>query len=399
MHYVVCLHADRFYVACHRAAEGIAAETPVVVHRKRVVTDACPAAARFGVRRGATLNEAKSLAPDAVAFAYDPEVYAAPARVWHDRCLPFVGRIEVADPATVFADLSEHPDPSDIAIQLRRVLTAGGMPFRMGAGPARWIAKLAAGGEARVTDAEWSLEARRNVAQPQASIAPLPIARLTPIPMQNRKRLEFLGYRTIGEVAELPLDVLRRQFGLEAHTILSAANAAWPDPVQPNHPLDAVCRVFYPEGVVEDTLTLERCLSELSARLARDLAERESEGHHLELTLEHEGMPPTVLAREFTKPLHTGTSLRSALALLAGSAAETPIVSLRAMVCDLRPVQRRQRDLLGSVAAEVRESGAVEALRSLQTTFGGDAIRAASELAVARRARVMRAWSDVTGWR
>ncbi len=399
MHYIVCLHADRFYAACHRAAEGVSAETPVVVHRKRVVYDACPAAAKLGVRSGATLNEAKSLAPDAVSYAYDPEVYAARARAWHDRCLPFVGRIEVADPATVFADLSEHPEPGDIAIQLRRVLTADGMPFRMGAGPARWIAKLAAGGEARVTDAEWSLAARRIVAQPQAYIAPLPIARLTPIPMHDRKRLEFLGYRTIGEVAELPLDVLRRQFGLEAHTILSAANAALPDPVQPNHPLDAVYRVFHPDGVVEDTLTLERCLAELSIRLARDLAERESEGHRLELTLEHEGMPPTVLSREFTKPLHTGVSLGSALALLAGSAGETPVVSLRAMVRDLRPVQRRQRDLLGSVAAEVRESGATETVRSLQTAFGDVAIRAASELAIDRRVRVMRAWSDVTGWR
>lgn len=375
--YVLWLEWEEFY-----APPGPSA----AVFRKREVLDANAEARRKGIAPGMRAPQVRSLHRECKLLNWNPDDFQAKSESWLKRCLPFSGRIEVLDQHCAAVDLSGHPQPIDIAHRLVGALER--QPFgvlKYGAGPSKWVAQLAA------TQGDLLVAPKG----PGEFLAPMPISALWSIEPQSRQRLEFLGYRTIGEVAALPQAVLKGQFGALGSEIAQAARGQGGMPLRPNYPEASLREVFCFASSVDDVQTLERTLKLLAERLSSRLDGRQS--GYLRLTLEWASGLRSPFARRFTRPLYDLATLHAALrALFAGVEFKEEVASLAITLEKLEPAQARQMAI--PVVNQKDGSAVSGAIDGLRATFGTHSVLLASEKAVPRRELVLREIRRATGW-
>jgi DNA polymerase-4 len=400
MRHILWLEWEGFY-----AAEGAGA---VAVVRDKTVLDVSQAAKRMGVRPGMDVPQLRSLAPDCRMHDWHAEEYAERQRAWLDICAEFTGILEPIDQHIAALDLTDHPNRLDITDRLiRDLVKAVRRPLKYGSAPSKWIAKLAALGN----------DLGGAVQYPEAFLAPLPVACLLPVEEAHRQRLEFLGYRSIGDVAGIPGDILRDQFGEAGLTIAQAARGGQYEPVRALYPLNSLRECFFFESPVEDWQALGAAISLLADRIDRRIEGLQSS--NVELSIESEDGTVDVYARRFTKPIHNRLSAVAALRLLldawnaslspleepggvppvaspslAGGSGPIAVAALRVTLTELEPLRQRQRPLFD---ARVRPA-AEAAVRYVQNTFGEGAIRLGSTIELPRRELVLREWRRATGW-
>jgi DNA polymerase-4 len=383
MPFTLWLELSRFYVS-----EFPDGGEPLIVIRDKSVLDVNVPAAKKGVVSGMDVRQAKALLPVKAIRKWERETHAAKQIAWLDVCTEFSGTIEPIDQHVATIDLSGHPDPFDVVGKLVGSLELKTrLPVRCGAADSRWIAKLAADHDDQ--GAAWL--------DPESFLAEIPVTELLPALPESRQRLYFLGYYTIGAVAQVPLEVLRRQFGQEALVIHAAARGRHSEPVKALYPLDSIreCLIF--EGPVDTLETIDLALRAIASRLGKRLSEQGKFGTKLRLEIETEGEGRESRLRKFTKPVADGTSALAALRLLMTDPPTVSILALRTTLHDLEKVPNRQTALLDAGRLKRPDAGA--ALHILRKTFGDTSVKLASEVEVPRRIRVLREWQSATGWR
>lgn len=376
--HVLWLEWEGFY-----ADEG--REAPTIVSREARVLDANAAARKRGIRVGMTTDEARNIVPDLVRTPWREEFYRDRQRAWLDLCVPFSSRVEAIDGHVAALDLSDHPRPHEIAETLLWSLErSSGLSLLVGSGPSKWLAALAARhpGSLRPT-AEF--------------LAPLPIELLTPIEPAQRERLVFLGYRKVGDVARLPLDALRDQFGAAGLRIYQAARGTLADPVRPNYPPDLLSVAKEFEGAVEREEALFAGVDWIAGELAERLETTGTAAKRVTLFLETEEGEHG-WSRTFTKPLASAPDLRGALSRMLTPLPRAKIVGLRVALSELGRARRVQLDTEDRRAKSDAEESVRVALQHARTVFGQTSVRLGSELAIPRWAKVRRAYRDATGW-
>jgi DNA polymerase-4 len=395
MRYLVWVELDGFY------ASVFSESAPLIVVRDRQVLDANPMARHRGVAVGQGERQAKALVDGLIARPWQADRYAELRNAWLDVCTEFTGVIEPEDQHAASLDLSGHPDPLDVAERMVRALTRLGMGHvRYGIAPSKWIAHMAA----LQQDARWSVD------DPAAFLAPLPVLGLLPIASELRERLHFLGYREIGDLAQIPLATLRNQFGDEGMRIRQAALGALFDPVAARYPEGSLRDCFIFDGPVDSSEMIENALDALAKRVGVRLAEGAWQSGKVRLTVEDEEGNRTNVERKFTKPLRCPLTTRAAFRLMVGEAtpaqtirrlqnAGSAIASIQVTLSDLEVSRRQQAALNGFVPEGVRRPPADAAIHYLRTVYGDRAVRWANEVEVPRRVQVLREWKNATGWR
>ena len=383
MHYLAFLQLEGFYVRTLQSA-GVRAANGLVIHREKRVIDADSVARERKVAVGQSLAEARALAEGASFITFDPEAYRAAQTEWLTRCAQATHRLEPADFHTAFLDLSLHPDPLRVLRNLTEILP----PFRVGLGRSRWVAEVAV--EFDRPDQTSLYDA--------LFVADLSVHRLLPATPEERDRLHFLGYRTIGDVAQIPLEVLRAQFGESAHRILSAAKGGGDAQVHAQWPPRSVSAFLAFDGPPECESVLREGLKALASDAAEELDRRDLRGDQVILHLETETGIET-RQRTFTKSLQSIGSIYTAISLTLGDLPQNPILSITLRLPELKPARRVQLELEGNGRSR-RDAEAVisAAFQHVRTVFGDGAIQVASQVVEPRRKRVLKAWRDVTGW-
>ncbi|MGV3616210.1 MAG: DNA polymerase ligase N-terminal domain-containing protein [Fimbriimonas sp.] len=380
------IEVDRFY------ALPLGEDTPLVVVRDGRVIDANENARAYGVKPGDALRDASNLIPHVKVHHWQADDYRERQAAWLDACTEFSDTIEPDDQHAAYLDLTNHPAPLDIADRAVAALQkTTGLPIRFGAGPSKWIAALATGrgiwGEA--------------VKDPGRFLAPLPVAALQALPPNVRERLHFLGYRSIGEVAELGLGHLQNQFGGETGLLIhQAATGVLTESVRATYPPNSVAdRILFPDPV--DSLeTLAFNYGRLADRLGSHLSQKGLEGSHLEFGRETEDAGWTTHAREFARPLRCERTVLTGIKAVAGACPPVDTVSgVRVRMKNLKRVQSYQPAFVGRAMADDRAVQLGRALTQLQTTFGETSVRRASEVPIERRVRVLKEWQRALGWR
>lgn len=377
MHYILYLRLPGFYARSF-SGEGMG---PIVIYRDKRVLDANGAAMAKQIFRGMPLVEAKSILDRAQWVPWREDDYREAQVAWLDQCAIFSDSIQPEEQHTAWVDLSGHPDPKSLAIRLSETLPVA----EVGAGPSRWMARLA-------SEVGIGLDGARG-----AFLSEVPTRLLSPIDPRHRERLEFLGYRTVGEVARAPLAAMRDQFGEASTMILACARGGWADPVTPLYPRDSVSARIQFEGEVDDLQTLDRGLQELARLLAERLVPNDLQSKRLILDLDYE-VGTTRLARNFTKPISGYATALSALRLMVSSPPRNPVVRLRARLENATKIKRIQRELTGRTGEEERSRSIEAAFQHVRSVFGDASVKAGGEIEIARRARVLKAWKDATGW-
>lgn len=390
MNYFFYLTVRRFYVSALEAGKPDLAGKPLVVFAGRRVLDVNEAAYQLGARVGMSLSEARASVRDATFLPWSQDEFRAAQEEVLEVCARFTDWIEPETQHSAFLDLSAHPQPHRAALELLAALDKR-HDVVCACSRLKWLAKAASLGspEGVLTDARDVLKAT----------AVLPVSRLLPAEPADRERLKRLGCRTIAEVARLPLNVLRSQFGQAGLTISQAACGGGFEPVHAAYPPASLMERTWFESPIESLDLLAIGVVDAAQRVASRLAAAEKQSKHASLEIEMEEGGPVSVKRTFARRMVDERSVQTAFHLLLSSALpnvsnrKARIRSVRLSLSRLEPVQATQASLVGPVLNEAA------ALASVREAFGENAVRLASQIPEDRRVSVMRAWREATGWR
>ncbi len=388
MHHFLFLRLDGFYAQTLLSSDEGLRKKPLVIYRDKRVIDIDRLVRERQVYVGMALSEAKAILHEARFVVWEEEPYRQSQKAWLDICTEYSDVIEPCEQHSACIDLSLHPDPDMLAKKLVLSLSEARAQMRVitGMGCSKWIAKLA------------SDLSRSELPNALPSLAALKTCFLTPVEPEHRERLEFLGYATIGEVAKIPLGVLRTQFGVASTHIKMCARGRYFEPVEAVYPPRSIAERIPFEGLVEDTQTLDAAIRELALAMSLRLSKEDKQGKDVVVTFEHETLNATVRRRVFSKPIQNFASALASLRLLIARPPDEPILAIRVRIENVSESKRIQQELTGRTTSADRERGAMAAFRHIRTTFGDRAIITGGEIVEPRRKQVLRAWKDATGW-
>lgn len=363
-----------FYTAT-LARKELSVGALAVLH-KRSVLDSNAAARAMGIVPGIAASEARYAARSGVIrfVDYREEDYADSARRWLDVCTEYTSVIEPVQPHCAYLDLTALPSPHEVAEPMAAdVYHAVRLCPSIGVASSKLIARIA--GRAL------------RPGQDAAFLSALPIEALWPVALEHRKRLRFLGYRTIGEVAALPSSLLKKQFGEQGLTILRWAMGIDPSQVRALYPPEQISAKFYFPQPARNDSEIEVALKHLAEDLCGKLVARDAQARKVSLKVAFEDREEHA-ERLFNQPM------RSVGALLTGIRLTLRQVSLKYEVTALyvQLVQEPASDTQHAMEIDKSKTDASPAVARLQETFGTEAIYAASEVVTPRRRLLLRAY-------
>lgn len=217
---------DAFFAAVEQRDRPELRGRPVIVGGRPgdrgVVSAASYEARRFGVRSAMPLRTAGALCPEGVFVPVDGRKYSAVSRqvmVILRRFSPLVEQVSIDE---AFLDVQGTQtllgSPETVARAIRSAISEElQLTASVGVSATRLVAKIAS--DLRKPDGLVVVPSGTEA----AFLAPLPIARLWGVGERTRIVLADHGVRTIGDLAALPEDVLRRRFGSQGAVLRQRA--------------------------------------------------------------------------------------------------------------------------------------------------------------------------------
>jgi len=405
VHYILYVSLEGFFVNLKAPGRS----EPIAVVRDNRVLDVNSAARGRGITAGMEKRTARAVAHEIQFFVWEEDLYEEASAKWLDLCTEFTGIIEPEEQNSAHLDLSAHPNAFDVAEKVVRTLAQEtGLRIFYGASCSKWIAKLAC----------QQGDCGAAAIDPAAFLSALPIHCLTPIRDEYKQRLNFLGYRSIGDILSIPENLLRQQFGVDGLFLSKAAQGDVVDLPLAIYPRDSLIETLFFDGAVDSLETIDLALRDLAGRAATRLSSKSLQGQEVLLSVEFENGETKQLRRRFSKPVHSFLGAFTALRLLfseittrtpplaqSGGGVALPdasvpvdspsisITSLRLALTNLQARREKQTALLGRAKGD--SSSAVNVVR---TVFGDASVQLGAEIPIPRRVRVLREWKNAIGW-
>ncbi len=205
-------------------------------------------------------------------------------------------------------------------------------------------------------------------------LAPQPIGSLA-LDAEIVSRLERLGLRTVGDVAQLSIDALQAQFGGAGQRLYQLVRGIDTEFLPQAIDTPGVSRVRRFAGPLLDRDVLERVIGDLTERLVAQLLAEGWASGAVALTLAVDDGAPLVLERVLAEPTSDAATLIAALLALSRSAVlESGVISITVTACDLVPTVAEQLSLFAPAG------GSSQRLRDvvgrLNGRFAGSLLRA-----------------------
>lgn len=372
---LIFVELDSFYVK----ALGMTGSQPSVIHRDKQVLDLNHAAEARGLTRSMGLAEAKAmLGGEGLYVAWESDPYSQARDAWLDVLTEYADVIEPISQHQCYIDLTAHPDPIEVATLVQVALEKRtGLRVKLGIGASRWIAQL-------------------RTAIPSQTLDSLAVSRL-PFDKEITQRLNALGCRTIGDVAQIPQRQLKLHFDKLAHLILQASRGHGPAEVIAAYPPNSIANRFVFDGAVESREVIENGIRHICKSVGGKLVEEGLFSKQLIVWLEPEDGAIERRERTFGKPIGSPASLFVGLSQLLARL-DQPLVSIRVRLPDLQAKRRVQRTLAGITANDAKDDSVQNALSQLRSKFGNQSILLADHVPMERYQRVRQAWRAVNGW-
>ncbi|HEV3124399.1 MAG TPA: DNA polymerase IV [Candidatus Dormibacteraeota bacterium] len=380
---IIHLDLDAFYASVEQLRRPELRDRPVVVggapgpagsaiRARGVVSAASYEARRWGVRSAMPLATALRLCPTAIVVPVDFTAYReASARVFAiaRRYTPLVEPLSLDE---AYLDVSgsrrRFGDPVQIATDIRdAILAECGLHASFGVATGKTVAKIAS-----------DLRKPRGfvVVVPgdeAAFLAPLPLRAMPGLGPASERALDGLGVSTLGQLAALPLDVVRRRLGDAAGTSIwqRARGVDSSEVTLPGRP-KSVSREETFAHDISDRGALAARIRELAADVGHRLRAGGWRGRVVTLKLRYGDF--TTLSRQVS--LQASTDADRPIAAAAARLLDTawnsaPVRLLGVGVSGLEDAG--QLDLLDP--EQERDSRLDRVLDSLQDRFGDHAVR------------------------
>ncbi|HSY15512.1 MAG TPA: DNA polymerase IV [Jatrophihabitantaceae bacterium] len=205
---------DAFFASVEIRRRPELARRPVVVGGsvRGVVAAASYEARRYGVRSAMSMSQALRLCPHAVVLPPDRAAYSAASGEVMAILRSITPTVEPLSLDEAFLDVSGARRllgrPAVIAAAIRAKVSAQlGLTCSVGVAPTKFVAKLASA----------HCKPDGMLVVPVADVLrflhPLPVTVLWGVGERTAEPLRRIGVRTVGDLAEIPLDMLRRSVG------------------------------------------------------------------------------------------------------------------------------------------------------------------------------------------
>jgi DNA polymerase IV len=258
---------DAFYASVEqRDNPELRGKAVIVAWRgnRSVVCAASYEARVFGVRSAMPAVRAERLCPDAVFIAPDFVRYRAVSRDVREIFKRHTDLIEPLSLDEAYLDATQNktglPTATLVARTIREQIRKElNLTASAGVAPNKFLAKLAS---------DWRKPDGLFVIQPEevdAFLLPLPVGRLPGVGKVNEEKLSKLGIKSVGDLRNLEMSVLERNFGRYGMRLHQLGRGVDENPVVPDRPTKSIS--------VEDTFDHDVPLSELEPMIRR-LAEK-----------------------------------------------------------------------------------------------------------------------------
>jgi DNA polymerase-4 len=265
---------DAFYASVEIRRRPELAGRPVIVGGagpRGVVSSASYEAREFGVRSAMPGIQARRLCPDAIFLPPDFSEYAAAStavmRIFRE-VTPLVEPLSMDEAfLDVAGALRLLGRPAEIGALIRaRVWADQRLTCSVGVASTKFVAKLAS--TRAKPDGMAVIPADRVLDY----LRPLPVEALWGVGERTAESLRKLGLRTIGDLREAPLGMLRSAIGeASARHLHALANGHDPRPVVAEHVEKSISNETTFDVDVDDPVVLRRTLLALSTRVAERL--------------------------------------------------------------------------------------------------------------------------------
>ncbi|MBM3887976.1 MAG: DNA polymerase IV [Verrucomicrobia bacterium] len=216
---ILHVDGDSFFASCEIALDPALRQRPVFVGGGRrgdgIVIAANYLAKRCGIITGMACFEARRQCPEGVLVRPHYNEYRRLSLEMFRRFKNYTPMLVPTSIDEGFLDFTDAPhvfgcqDAAELVARIKREMAAEvGVPFSAGLASSRWLAKLAT--------EDCKPDGFREVPEEQERgfLAPVPVMKLTGIAERRARALRALGVETLGDVARLPLEMLRKRFGV-----------------------------------------------------------------------------------------------------------------------------------------------------------------------------------------
>ncbi|MEV5411715.1 DNA polymerase IV [Thermopolyspora sp. NPDC052614] len=354
---------------------------PVIVGAagaRGVVLSATYEARRFGVHSAMPMTRARRLCPQAVIIPPDHAKYAEVSKGVMELFRSITPEVEPLSSDEAFLDVSgalrRLGRPAAIAAALRaQVAERHGITCSVGVASTKFVAKLAS--RQCKPDGLLVVPADKVV----EFLHPLPVAALWGVGERTEQALVRLGIKTVGDLAQVPVATLRREFGAAGEHLAALAWGRDERRVTPHVPDKSIGAEETFAHDVADPAEIRRELLRLSEKVAARLRAAGHLARTVSVKLRRSDFTTITRSRTLREPTDVGREIyATACELYAAAGLERVrlrLVGVRAE--NLRPAETAAHQLgLGE-----RETGWREAERAMDRAarrFGSGAVRPAS---------------------
>ncbi|HET7627298.1 MAG TPA: DNA polymerase IV [Bacillales bacterium] len=387
-----------FYASVEKADRPELKDRPVIVsgdpeRRSGVVLAACPLAKKFGVQNAWRLWEAQQKCPQAVIVRPRMQRYLEVSYKITTILERFTDLVEVYSVDEQFMDLTpcrkRFTDAWTVAREVQKaIMEDTGVPARVGIGPNKVLAKIACDNFAKKNHPDGRAEL--NAGNMKQKMWPLPVGAMFGVGSRMERHLRRMGVRTIGHLAQFPLSVLKKRWGINGELLWLIANGIDPSPVRPktHETQKAVGHHMTLPRDYETAKEIRVVLLELCEEVARRVRAKRCVGRTISVGVRGADFDrPTGFHRQAKLPGPTqfGSDLYAAACrLFERHWDRQPIRSVGVALSQLEPALPHQESFFDDFARKQRLS---EAMDALCAKYGPTAVMRAVSVTEAGQAR------------
>ncbi len=334
-----------------------------------VVSAASYEARRFGIRSAMPLRTAGALCPDAVFLPVDGAKYQAVSRQVMAILRRFTPVIEPISIDEAFLDVTGSValfgTPEQIGASIRAAIRDElHLTASVGVATNRLVAKIAS--DLRKPDALVIVAPGEEA----AFLAPLAISRLWGIGPQTATALREYGVTTLGQLAELPVDLLVRRFGKHGATLHERALGIDSEPVTEAGAAKSVSHEHTFDVDTNDRETIERTLLAMAEGVAGRLRAAGLKAGTVQVKIRDSNFRTITRQRTLDEP----TDLTDPIWQVALELARPEVRGIRVRLLGVGTSNFGEPSQLALFGADDRRRRTVEATDELRRRFGERAV-------------------------
>lgn len=312
LHRIMHIDLDAFFVSVEQVLNPDLKGKPVVVggrpDRRGVVASASYEARAFGLHAGMPLATASHLCPQAIFIEGNFHRYRDASEKFMAILADFSPFLEPMGLDEAYLDVagfeSIHGSTKQMAIAIKKkILDELGLCASIGIASGKVIAKVAS----ELSKPDGLLEIPPG--QERVFLAPLAVGKLPGIGKKSEQILKRLEIHTIGQLAELPLSVLKSYFGAFAESIHNHANGIDDRKVEPPGPAKSISRETTFARDTRDQAKLEAMLRYLSEHVGSELRQQSKQARCVTLKLRYADFTTLTRQQTLTQPTDTDQTI------------------------------------------------------------------------------------------